>query len=449
MIASLPGPGLHRWWVLSGVLLATSLLGATCDPTFSSGVVSAPLLQLVSSATEGAPGDRPSFEPTATADGRFVFFTSYATNFTPGRPPRGLRLFRRDMRSGQTTLVPTRGYQPERPAVSADGRYLAYVSSIEHDDGGGHEEVFVRDLKTGVTQLASRQSGAAGAPAAKPLPHSYQPSVDRPSLSADGRYLAFVSDSPNLFPGKGRTEKIPPEIYVRDLETQETMLVSRANGKRGEVADGSCSEPEISADGRYVVFTCSSTNLGVSGPPLYPDLRNRDVYRRDLTAARTIVVSRHLDRSHAYGPVISADGRFVAFFREGIGSRQVFERDLATGKATLVSRAGGPEGEAADRFGSRSFLAISSDGSLIAFSSAATNHGAPSSPDGAAGNSALYLRDFRTAQTSFVGWEAWAKPRLVAGGRYLFFGTFDTGQPAPYGASAVGDIYRYDRGPRP
>jgi hypothetical protein len=446
MIASLPRPGLHRWWVLSGVLLATSLLGVTCDPTFSRGAVPAPLLRLVSSATGGAPGDLPSFDPTATADGRFVFFTSYATNFTPSLPARGLRLFRHDMRTGQTTLVPTVGHNPSDPSVSANGRFLAYVSSPDPRRRNAAEEIYVRDLRRGSTHLASRTTGAVGAPAAAPPSHEYHPSVGRPSLSADGRYLAFVSSSPNLYPGV-RQGRIPPEIYVRDLRDQTTTLVSRAPGLRGRVADAGCAEPEISADGRYVVFTSAARNLGDTGPQ--QPFSEGNVFVRDLVGQKTIVASRSARPTHSYSPVISSTGRYVAFFRVGpAGSRQVFERDLAAGRTILVSRESGPAGAPANAFvSSQSFLGISPGGSSVAFFSDATNLGAPLFPGGLAGNAGLYLRDLARNETTFIHWEGFGKPRIVGAGRYLVFGTFNTDQPTPDGAYAAGDVYRFDRGP--
>ncbi|HEX8753028.1 MAG TPA: hypothetical protein VF731_06385 [Solirubrobacterales bacterium] len=434
-------------WALCGLTaLSAGLMIATTASAVSASVSGWPKTQLVSRAngSEGPPGNLPSSDPTATANGRFIFFTSYATNFTPSRPARGLRLFRRDMRTDQTTLVPTIGYNPRNPAVSANGRSLAYVSTLNPRSHHARDEIYVHDLRTGTTRLASRAGGLHGAPANVPPPHELHPSVDRPSLSANGRFLAFVSSSPNLYPGRSR-DRIPPEIYLRDLKTGTTTLVSRANGPRGEVANRGCGEPEISADGRHVVFTCSSTNLGRTGPP--GPVFSGNVYLRDLTAHKTIVVSRHSVRSRFYAPVISANGQFVAFFREGPHLEQVLERDLSTAKTTLVSRASGAKGEAANAFTSQSFLGISGDGSLVAFFSDATNLGGPPLPGGSAGNFGLYLRDLRTNETTFVHWEGFGKPRIVGRGRYLVFGTFNTDQPTPNGAYAIGDVYRYDWGP--
>jgi Tol biopolymer transport system component len=423
------------------------MLGIAAGPTYSLAAIPISQTQLVSrvSGTEGPIGNLPSLEPTASADGRFVYFTSYATNFTPSLPARGLRLFRRDTRSGQTTLVPTTGNQPESPVISANGLVLAYVSSVDYSDGGGHKEIFVRDMRTGTTRLASRANGAAGAPAAPPPAEEFHPSAGRPSLSADGRYLAFVSSSPNLFPAAYR-RRVPPQIYVRDLVAGTTTLVSRASGRRGQIANAPSAEPEISADGRHLVFTSSATNLGPIGPQ--GQVFDGNVFVRDLADAKTAAVSRTHGATTSYAPAISADGRYVAFFRKGLHVRtEVFERDLLSRHTVLISRASGPDGAAADSFSSRSFLGISPDGRLVAFFSNATNLGGPPPPGGSGGDFGLYMRDPRAEQTTFVHWEGWARPHIVGGGRYLVFGTFDTDQPTPSGAYAVGDVYRYDRSP--
>jgi hypothetical protein len=401
--------------------------------------------ELVSRASDGKVGNLPSFDPGVTGDGRSVYFTSYATNFTPSQPARGLRLFRREMRTGQTTPVPTEGTGPGSPVVSANGRFLAYLSSIDYSDDGGHSEIFVRNLQTGRTVLASRADGVAGAPAAAPPRYEYLPSVARPSLSANGRYLAFVSTAPNLYPGTWH-RRVSAQIYVRDLVTGTTTLISRASGRRGRLADAPCAEPEISADGGSVAFTSSAGNLApVAARGAAFD---GNVFVRDLAAAKTTAVSRTRVTTASYAPVISADGRYVAFFRKGPHvATQVFERDIQTAKTVLVSRAAGKSGAPADSFVSKSFLAISPDGGLVAFFSNATNLGGPPPPDGSGGNFGLYLRDLGARSTTFVHWEGWGRPRFAAGGRYLLFGTFDTDQPSPNGAFASGQIYRYDRGP--
>jgi dipeptidyl aminopeptidase/acylaminoacyl peptidase len=235
---------------------------------------------------------------------------------------------------------------------------------------------------------------------------------ERPSISADGRYIAFVSAAANL--GEHGPTGVS-EAYVKDLQTGEVALVSRANGIDGEPANepGEGSGVErvlISGDGRYAIFTSDASNL-VAGLPATgePVLH---LYRRDLQTGETVLVDRV---SGAEGAIpsegsprvegVSDEGRYVLFRDEveGLeapagahepGLRTLYVRDLQTGTTTAVSRASGPEGELADedsRVGS-----ISPDGQYVAFESSATNL-----VPGMEANSVsqIYLRDLQTDTT--------------------------------------------------
>jgi hypothetical protein len=440
-----------RWqWLIRSqfgtalLLICALLICVTPTARAAATSQSSPGSELVSGASDGDGGDLPSFDPTATADGRFVFFTSYARNLTPSPPAGGLRLYRHDMRTARTTLVPIDGTGPSSPVVSANGRLLAYVSSVDYAEGGGHTEIFVRDMRTGKTILASKATGRAGAPAAAPPKYEYLPAVAQPSLSANGRYLAFVSTSPNLFPGSWH-RRVPAEIYVRDLVAGTTTLVSRASGHRGALADAPAPNRKSPPTAAMSSSPPRARNLGPTAAP--GAVSDGNVFVRDLTTAKTTAVSRTRVSTTSYAPAISADGRHVAFFRKGPHvAPQVFERDMLTGKTALVSRASGSAGAPADSLVGKSFLGISPDGRQVAFFSNATNLGGPPSPGGSGGNFGLYLRDVGSESTTFVHWEGWGRPRFAADGHYLLFGTFDTDQPAPNGAYASGQIYRYDTG---
>ncbi len=130
----------------------------------------------------------------------------------------------------------------------------------------------------GDMQLVSRASGATGV---KGDNHSSEP-----KLSADGRFVAFATTATNLDPAD--TDAAVPDVYVRDVRTGGTTLVSRADGPDGAKGDGASDAPAISADGRYVAFVSEATNLN----PAKTDGAFPDVFVRDLQLSTTALVSR-------------------------------------------------------------------------------------------------------------------------------------------------------------
>jgi Tol biopolymer transport system component len=247
--------------------------------------------------------------------------------------------------------------------------------------------------------LVSRRSGAAGA------------AGDGLSLvgsvSADGRFVAFASLADNL---SGEDRDGTADVFVRDLRTHSTTLVSRATGAAGAAGDGDSLIGDsfgvsISADGRFVAFRSHATNLSDQDAD-----GTVDVFVRDLQANTTTLVSRATGAAGAAGDgesggaAISADGRFVAFFSvadnlsevDGDLTPDVFVRDLQADTTTLVSTLGG----AAD---GRSFGAsISADGRFVAFSSSANNL----SPDDLDGTVDVFVRDSQTGGITLASRQA-------------------------------------------
>ena len=286
-------------------------------------------LEIVSINSAGRQGNDESLESSISADGRYVAFTSFASNLARNDTNGRSDVFLRDREAGYTERVSVgsdgsqaAGYSWQ-PSVSADGRYVAFYSTAANlvpDDRGGMADVFVRDRRTRQTRRASE--AADGTPA-----NGY--SV-QPVLSANGRYLAFVSDARNLVPGD--TNRLI-DVFVKDLETGAVERVSVASG--GAQAEGASFEPSISADGRYVAFESFASNL-VAG-----DSNGRtDVFVHDRTTHTTRRVSLAADGRAANGdnwtPSISADGRFVAFRSDatnlaaidGNSSSDVYVKDL-------------------------------------------------------------------------------------------------------------------------
>ena len=263
---------------------------------------------------DGAPANAFSSDAAISANGRFVAFTSLASNLSPDDGAEN-DVFVRDLQTNTTTLVSRASgaggaagdASSQAAAISADGRFVvfsSFASNLDPADQAGEEDIFVRDLQTDTTTLVSRAGGASGAKANNTIAVS-------PAISADGHSVAFSSNATNLDPADNDTTV---DVFVRDLQTNTTTLASRATGATGTKANDLSDTPEISGDGRYVTFTSFGTNLDANDNPF-----TSDVFIRDLQQNTTTVVSRaagapdFLADGNGAHPTISADGRFVAF----------------------------------------------------------------------------------------------------------------------------------------
>lgn len=178
----------------------------------------------------------------------------------------------------------------QHAVLTGDGSVVAYE---QHRDG--RSDIVVRDVAGGPAQVVS--SGLSAAPANG---NSYSPTI-----SNDGRYVAFVSDAHNLVPGDTNAVR---DVFVHDRDTGTTARVTGVAGQ----PDGSSDEPRLSGDGRYLVFTSVADNLVAEDTNRHPD-----VFRATLGSHAVTVVSVAADGGMAdqssSQPDISADGRFVAF----------------------------------------------------------------------------------------------------------------------------------------
>jgi Tol biopolymer transport system component len=324
----------------------------------------------VSVGPGGAQGVGASRFPEISDDGRTVAFQSVAPNLVPGDTNGASDVFARDRVTGATELVSVGlggapGNNPsEYPSISADGRYVAFdslASNLVPVDANPTFDVFVRDRLNGSTELVSVDSAGGAA----------NGDCYSPAISADGRFVAFVSNAGNLVPGDTNADF---DVFVHDRMTGTTERVSvDSNGAQADSASDWCA---ISADGRFVVFSSTATNL-VPGDTN----GDYDVFLRDRQAGVTECIS--VDAAGIPGngfsdvSSISGDGRFVAFTSlasnlvsgDTNATYDAFLRDRQAGTTERVSLStGGAEG---DHGGIA--RTVSPDGRYVAFSSFSTN----------------------------------------------------------------------------
>jgi Tol biopolymer transport system component len=298
----------------------------------------------VSLSSDGGQARSASGGAAISADGRFVAFASKGGSLVAGDTNFTYDVFVRDRQDDSTERVSvasdgTQTSSPSyAPAISGDGRFVAFsspASNLVADDTNAAWDVFVHDRHTGTTERVSVTSGGA-----QVKWHSVYP-----SLSADGRFVAFDSDGgshrpdvgPNLVPGDTNGTW---DVFVHDRQTATIERVSVSS--TGAQGNSVSMLPAISGDGRYVAYVSSATNL-VAG-----DTNGAaDVFVRDRHSRRTERVSVGLAGAEGHAaswyPTISADGRFVAFDSDATnlvagdtnGVGHVFARDRTpTGDTT-------------------------------------------------------------------------------------------------------------------
>jgi Tol biopolymer transport system component len=334
------------------------------------GSTLAQITQRASTATSGTQGNGESNHPNISADGRIVVFASFASTLVPGDTNASTDVFVRDRATGETTRVSvdSAGVQGDSgsyyPAVSADGRFVAFQSDATNlvpGDTNGHMDVFVRDRLLGTTELVSLST--AGVHGGDLSGHA--------SISGDGRWVTYYSYSSNLVPGDTNANA---DVFLRDRLNGVTSRISvSSNGVQG---DGFSTEPTISPDGRFIVFASNSTTL----TPGEADFVE-DIFIRDRLVGTTTKVSVPWTGTVGGGnsslPCLSANGQYVAFESESPvlvpddtnGYYDIFVRDLEAGVTTRVSV--GPFGQQAD--GDLHWPAISQDGRFISFFGWASN----------------------------------------------------------------------------
>lgn len=311
--------------------------------------------ELVSVTADGIQGNENSILPSTDAGGRFVVFQSLASNLVPGDDNGRYDIFLTDRATGSLELI-SRGADG-RPLpgnsggarISADGRFVAYYSWTGTSAEKPRIHVYDR-VERATEQIPSGARGGMF-----------------PSISGDGRFVTFASNSEDLVPD---TNGWYEDVFLHDRRTGETRIVSvSADGTQG---DRSSSNGVVTADGRHVAFASDATNL-VPGDTNDTE----DVFLKDLTTGEIQRITVTGGGSQLTGfwiysePSVSADGRYVTYSTtgafdpaDGNDDIDVYLRDTVGGTSTLVSRRAG--GEPLD-LGWASSPALSGDGSSVAF----------------------------------------------------------------------------------
>jgi Tol biopolymer transport system component len=343
----------------------------------------------VSVSTGGAqakPTDDPWGGSTAgaiSANGRYVVFESDAPNLVSGDTNRAEDIFLHDLASGVTTRVSVNnsGRQANGPSgwatISADGRYVAFsslASNLVRHDTNRLSDVFVRDLTTGKTTRVSLTGRGRQARCNLASCESTEP-----ALSAHGRYVAFESSATNLV--RHDTNRLS-DVFVRDRGTGRTTRVSvDSHGRQGggdRTMTGS-NAPVISANGRYVAFHSGDSNLVRGDTNGVFDIFVRDRRTGRITRVSVSTAGAQANQESLGAASISADGRYVAFTSLAsnlvAGDRNditdVFVHDLATGETLIASL--GQDGNQGDDASATGGIAFSANDHMLVFSSWAAN----------------------------------------------------------------------------
>ena len=328
-------------------------------------------LELVSRTEGGAPGDSSSQEPSISADGTRVAFSSFA-RLAGADTDDEQSVYVRDLAAGTTTLV-SRADGPDGaladqgafgPRISAGGQHVGFLSAATNLGGaGGDIHVYLRDLAAGRTLHVDRATdGTIGNHEAGGI-----------SVSGDGRLVAFATRANNLDPADPAPGTLR-DVYVRDTVAGTTALVSRRSGQDGAKAAGSSFDPVLSTDGRFVVFLAGDETLA---PEAGGWGGNDQLVVRDLATGQNALGSRAASGApadaRAEDPSVNGDGSVVAFASTatnllpdvGGGNRDgVFARTMATGALSGPPAFGIAGGNSQNR---AVLPSLSDDGQCMAF----------------------------------------------------------------------------------
>ena len=370
------------------------------------------------------PGDGYSNAPRITPDGRFVAFISASSNLVTDDAATLIHedIYMRDLQLGKTTLVSRNSAGTARgngasgffdvPGINADGRFVVFTSFatdlVGTADTNNQTDVFVRDLQTGTTKLVSiNQTGTGTGNGAS----------SQGVITPDGRFVAFLSRAGDLVALATGSSN---QVFVRDLQNGSTKLVSvnrtGTGGSNGDTDARVERDLSISADGRFVAFVSDASNLANNDTNFTQDVFVRDT---QLEVTKLVSINTSGNAGGNSGQIsLTPDGHFIAFVSgaddlvsNDVNQQQdVFIRDLQTNSTALVSvnRTGVAAGTGdSSTFFLLSFVrpSLSDDGRYVSFTSKAAD--LISGTDTNGGNSGgslpdVFVRDRQSGVTRLV-----------------------------------------------
>lgn len=349
----------------------------------------------ISKNTQGGNTNDVSSQPSLSASGRYVAFQSSASNLVSndGNSQQDIFVFDRQNNSTRRVSIDSNGNEgnglSETPDLSGDGNLIVFASTASNlvsNDSNGKKDIFIHNRQTATTSLLSISSSGSQA----------NNSSSSPAISADGRFVVFVSTATNLVANDSNGSS---DIFLLDRDSGLIKLISRDS--TGMLAEGDSFNPAISADGQYIVYESLAQNL-IPGD----NNASSDIFVYDRITAETALASVKsngtIGNNGSFKPAISGDGRYIAFesLADNLVSgdtnslQDIFVHDRLTGQTGRVNL---------DSFGAQanntsSNAQISADGRFVSFESAATDL----IPVDSNLNTDVFVRDRQESRTTLI-----------------------------------------------
>ena len=335
-----------------------------------------------------------------------------------------------DGTQGDGRSVFYKNYSPDR-CISADGRYIVFTSSASNlvpGDTNGYDDVFVHDRQSGIVERVSVDA----------LGSQSNNNSEAASISANGRFVAFMSYASNLVPGDTNNYR---DIFVYDRLSNTIERVNVAED--GSQTDSYSWDTSISADGRYVAFSSAASNLVPDDTNGLTDVFVVDRNTRSIERVSVDIAGQEVNRTSG-GPSLSADGRFVAFYSAAAlvpedtnDLSDIYVYNLASGELERVSvNSDGQQGD-----GPAGSVSISDDGRYVAFSSNSDNF---FPEDNAYFDIFVYDRETDTLEAVTTGGDA-GYPSISGDGRFVAFNGMASQVEPGIGVGGLHKTYLYDR----